>query len=147
VWIGPSEDSEMVITAGRDATIRVWDLHTGTLCRTLEGHTQEVVSIIVTDSTLGRSRASNRTVYSNGNSCNSGRPMIISSSCDESVRIWDLDRMIRDMKWVRRKDFAVLYSQLTRLYDEETNQLTPRMNNICSILTVPDIRQAIASYL
>jgi hypothetical protein len=73
--------------------------------------------------------------------------MIISSSCDESVRIWDLDRMIRDMKWVRRKDFAVLYSQLTRLYDEETNQLTPRMNNICSILTVPDIRQAIASYL
>jgi hypothetical protein len=73
--------------------------------------------------------------------------MIISSSCDESVRIWDLDRMIRDMKWIRRKDFAVLYSQLTRLYDEETNQLTPRMNNICSILTVPDIRQAIASYL
>jgi hypothetical protein len=73
--------------------------------------------------------------------------MIISSSCDESVRIWDLDRMIRDMKWVRRKDFAVLYSQLTRLYDEETNQLSPRMNNICSILTVPDIRQAIASYL
>jgi hypothetical protein len=73
--------------------------------------------------------------------------MIISSSCDESVRIWDLDRMIRDMKWIRRKDFAVLYSQLTRLYDEETNQLSPRMNNICSILTVPDIRQAIASYL
>lgn len=36
--------------------------------------------------------------------------MIISGSFDRTVRVWDLNPMIADLNWDRRKDFCMFIS-------------------------------------
>lgn len=71
------ELNNLIVSCGRDKTIRVWDLDksncgsSGKECiRVLEGHTYSVSAICVKDN------------------------LIISGSCDKTIRIWDLDRSI-----------------------------------------------------
>ncbi|KAJ3313821.1 hypothetical protein HDU76_002532 [Blyttiomyces sp. JEL0837] len=66
-----TKDGKKVISGGADTTLRVWDLDTGRLEQTLEGHTDEVTSVVVGVSAGGRVK-------------------VVSGSRDATVRIWDL---------------------------------------------------------
>jgi WD40 repeat protein len=57
-----------VVSASRDATLRVWDLHTGSELQRLEGHTDSVEAAVVT-----------------------GDGRVISASEDRTLRVWDVD--------------------------------------------------------
>lgn len=61
-------NGKLLLSAGDDGTIRVWDLATGQCTRVLEGHTQSVSCL----------------------SLNSDGSMLLSGSSDQSIRLWDL---------------------------------------------------------
>ncbi|MEZ6090693.1 MAG: c-type cytochrome domain-containing protein [Pirellulaceae bacterium] len=63
-----SPDGTMLATSGADRMIKVWDLKTGELMKTLEGHTHHVNSI----------------------AWNVNNRQISSASADSSVKIWDV---------------------------------------------------------
>ena len=56
-------------SASEDKTIKVWSFSTGTLVRTLEGHSDEVYKVLLA----------------------SDNGYIISASYDSSIRIWNFD--------------------------------------------------------
>ena len=62
-----SPDGNKIASGGQDKTVRLWDVHTGTLRRTLTGHTSEVFSVAFSP---------------DGNK-------IASASADKTVRLWD----------------------------------------------------------
>jgi WD40 repeat protein len=66
--VAVTADGLRAISAGRDGTVRVWDLRIGTPERTLEGHTGEVLAVAVT---------------ADGHRA-------ISAGADGTVRVWDL---------------------------------------------------------
>jgi pleiotropic regulator 1 len=59
---------DVLITAGRDSTARVWDMRTKANIHTLVGHTNTIASVV--------SQASD--------------PQIITGSHDSTIRLWDL---------------------------------------------------------
>lgn len=59
---------DVLISAGRDSTARVWDMRTKANVHTLTGHTHTVASVI----------------------CQSAEPQIITGSHDTTIRLWDL---------------------------------------------------------
>ena len=59
---------DILVTAGRDATARVWDMRTKVNIHTLTGHTNTVSSVI----------------------CSQYEPQIITGSHDQTIRLWDL---------------------------------------------------------
>jgi small GTP-binding protein len=61
-------DGNLLLSAGDDGTIRVWDLATRQCTRVLEGHTQLVTCL----------------------SLSSAGSMLLSGSRDQSIRLWDL---------------------------------------------------------
>ena len=59
---------DVLCTAGRDASVRVWDMRTRANIFTLTGHTSTVADVKTQDSD----------------------PQVISGSMDSTVRLWDL---------------------------------------------------------
>ncbi len=59
---------DVLVTGGRDSTVRVWDMRTKSQVRALTGHTSTVGSL----------------------QCQSVEPQIISGSHDSTIRLWDL---------------------------------------------------------
>jgi WD40 repeat protein len=72
-------DSKLAISAGLDDTIRVWDIESGTLTRTLTHHQDDVLDI---------------DVYK---TAPNALPMLVSVSTDRTVRFWQptIGRMVR----------------------------------------------------
>ena len=66
--IGMSPDGMIIATGSEDTTIRLWDINTGHLTRTLKGHNHRIHSVIFT---------------SNGQ-------ILISGSEDNTIRLWDV---------------------------------------------------------
>jgi WD40 repeat protein len=97
----------LVISGSTDATVRVWDLYTGEQYYTLEGHTSGVCTLAIIN-TRG---------FSNDNSA---LPLIISGGADSAIRVWDLDKILRDIKWKRRKFLAVFVSNVRELQYKES---------------------------
>jgi WD40 repeat protein len=62
-----SPDGRMIVTGSMDRTVRLWDPHTGTLLRTLAGHTDWVYSVAFSPD----------------------GETIVSGSSDNTVRLWD----------------------------------------------------------
>lgn len=62
-------DGECVVSASGDGTLKVWDLDTGRVLATLEGHTSDVLGCAVT---------------------RDGQ-YVVSASADRTVKVWDLD--------------------------------------------------------
>ena len=72
IHIRTSDNSKIVSGAGdyysRDNTIKVWDMNTGELLNTLEGHSYLVASVAIT----------------------SDNSKIVSGSWDKTIKVWDL---------------------------------------------------------
>jgi eukaryotic-like serine/threonine-protein kinase len=65
----------VIISGGRDKTVRVWDPATGApIGQPLTGHTHFVQSVATAQL--------------------NGRPVIVSGSYDSSIRVWDLARRV-----------------------------------------------------
>ncbi|GLH05455.1 Lissencephaly-1 homolog [Gryllus bimaculatus] len=59
---------DVLVTAGRDATCRVWDMRTKANVHTLTGHTNTIASVV----------------------CQSAEPQVVTGSHDCTIRLWDL---------------------------------------------------------
>ena len=67
--IAITPDGTKVVSGSSDKTVRIWDINTGELLKTLEGHTYNVNSVAITpDGTK-----------------------VVSGSSDKTVRIWDIN--------------------------------------------------------
>ncbi|MCS7470668.1 WD40 repeat domain-containing protein [Stieleria sp. ICT_E10.1] len=94
VWaIGHLHDPRLLVSAGGDQSLRVWEIETGTLIRSMAIHLQPVGSVAVRPP-------------------REGLPMIASASDDQTVRFWQptIGRMVRfarlpsqprQIRWVR----------------------------------------------
>lgn len=74
----------------------MWDLQTGDLITTCEGHQRDVWAVTVTTGP---------------------KHMIVSASADRTVRLWDINPTIQEIKWARRKSFCMflcIYGLLDR---------------------------------
>jgi len=67
-----------VVSGSRDRSIKIWDLASGRLVRSLEGHTKSVNSVAVT-----------------------AAGQVVSGSDDNTIKIWDLasGRLVRSLEW------------------------------------------------
>jgi WD40 repeat protein len=119
------QHSPLIISGGRDETIRVWDLMTGALYRNLEDHAEGIGDVtthsnqdtgegeeggeeeeereeVTTDTSqiriAGVTSLAVTTTYT--------RPVIVSGGSDYSLQLWNLDRIICDINWERRKHFG-----------------------------------------
>jgi WD40 repeat protein/serine/threonine protein kinase len=64
-----THDAQQVLTSSEDQTLRLWDVETGGLVRTFNGHTKGVFAVCLVGS----------------------RQAVLSGSEDQSVRLWDLE--------------------------------------------------------
>ncbi|KAJ7695937.1 WD40-repeat-containing domain protein [Mycena rosella] len=78
---------DMLVTAGRDASVHVWDMHTKVQIHVLSGHTTTVANV----------------------KCQESGPQVITSSMDSTVRLWDLaTRKMHVMLMHHKKSIRVL---------------------------------------
>lgn len=102
-------DDTKLVTGSMDHTLRIWNYHTGQCIRTLEGHTGGVVHLNFNCRMLASGAAdatikvwnfqtgecftlSGHTKAVNHVSLQKESPLLVSSSDDNSVRIWDLEK-------------------------------------------------------
>jgi WD40 repeat protein len=83
----------IVVSGSSDGTIKAWDTQTGTLITTGEGHMRDVWAVAV----------------SHGPS-----PLIVSGSFDRTVRVWNINPILAEMNWQRRKHFCVAIHRILR---------------------------------
>ncbi|KAI8646541.1 WD40-repeat-containing domain protein [Parasitella parasitica] len=106
-------DSNLLVTGSRDRNLKMWNIRTGQLLRTLEGHTASVLclqfdhryiisgssdgTLIIWDINTGRKL---KTLKGHGESVLNVKLLgntIVSCSKDRTVRTWDLDRGVSKM--------------------------------------------------
>ncbi len=89
-----SADGRLLVTGSADYTLKVWDVATGVLLRTLDSHTEAVSSIAV--SADGR--------------------VVVSGADDRLVKVWDVEtgRVLHTFDAHRVRGFEVLDVQLSR---------------------------------
>jgi WD40 repeat protein len=108
--IAVTTDNRTIVSGSMDNTVRIWDLASGQLVRTLEGHSGGVDTVAVSrDNKVIVSGSRDRTVriwelasgrlvrtleghshWVSGVAVTSDNRMIVSGSSDKTVRIWDL---------------------------------------------------------
>ena len=63
-----SRDNSRIVSGSNDRTVKVWDVTTGNCLKTLEGHSDNVISVAISDD----------------------GSRVISGSHDKTVRLWNL---------------------------------------------------------
>jgi hypothetical protein len=98
--------SPLIISSGRDETIRVWDLKTGTLHRNLEDHSDTVYRVAISSTDTSPMIISGMTTLAVTRGSTSKTAAIVSGGADCCLQLWNLDRIICDLNWSRRKHFG-----------------------------------------
>ncbi|MBI2811030.1 MAG: caspase family protein [Candidatus Melainabacteria bacterium] len=83
-----SPDSKLIATGGRDNAIRIWDVKTGRLIRTMFGHTDPILSL----------------------NFNSDSTELVSGAMDDLVITWDIATGNQIQKYVNKSDTVWLKS-------------------------------------
>eukprot|EP00602_Paraphysomonas_sp_CaronLab_P000947 CAMPEP_0185031738 /NCGR_PEP_ID=MMETSP1103-20130426/19360_1 /TAXON_ID=36769 /ORGANISM="Paraphysomonas bandaiensis, Strain Caron Lab Isolate" /LENGTH=447 /DNA_ID=CAMNT_0027567361 /DNA_START=263 /DNA_END=1607 /DNA_ORIENTATION=- len=115
----------LLISGSRDMNILVWDAITGSLIKTLKGHTGTITSLctvtshptehVEIDTYTNNDNSKKRRVE---NSDKKSRVCVISGSYDTRARTWDIDQVVRDFRWERRRAFVLLmkvFSSITTI--------------------------------
>jgi WD40 repeat protein len=103
-------DGTTAVSAGEDRTLKVWDLQTGQLRRTMEGHLDLVTAVVITpdgstavsaswDKTLKvwdlqtdelRRTLEGHSYWVTGVAITADGSAVVSASGDKTLRVWDL---------------------------------------------------------
>ncbi|NIM15632.1 MAG: NACHT domain-containing protein [Candidatus Aminicenantes bacterium] len=131
-----SKDGRFMVSGSDDKTVKVWDLESGHLIKTLEGHVHYVLSVFISpDNRWIASGSSDHTVklwdLENGHLITTFQGhkdwvnsvfispddrMIVSGSSDQTVKLWDLDsgQLIKTLEAHNHAVLSVFVSPNTR---------------------------------
>lgn len=84
----------IVVSGSSDGSIKAWNTVTGALIATGEGHQRDAWALGVTSEPGAH---------------------IVSGSFDRTVKVWDLDPVLRDLNWQRRRGFCMFLAMLAFL--------------------------------
>jgi len=76
----------IIVSGSTDGTVKAWNSQTGSVVATGEGHNRDAWAVAVTTGP---------------------RPLIVSGSFDRTVRVWDINPILADLNWARRKGFLL----------------------------------------
>ncbi|CAJ0961031.1 unnamed protein product, partial [Mesorhabditis belari] len=87
-------DGERVVFDGQDFTVKVWNVHTEECLHTLTGHTGAIISLLF----------------------ESQRDLVVSSSGDGTIRVWDVQRgaCIAHLVWIQELEFTSYFGMQLR---------------------------------
>ncbi|WP_437959531.1 NB-ARC domain-containing protein [Sorangium sp. So ce119] len=107
--VAVTPDGHFAVSASFDETLKVWDLSTGQVVRTLEGHTRRVTDVTVTENGLAVSASEDKTLKVwdlstgklvctleghtdsvEGVAVTADGCLAVSASRDKTMRVWDL---------------------------------------------------------
>lgn len=84
------KELQYLISSSDDTTIRIWNSRTGELIHTLTGHKMPIKSILVIDNRLPAPAQDGPENEASGPKSFAHSLILISSSSDRSIRIWDI---------------------------------------------------------
>ena len=89
--VAMSQDGKIIVSGSRDKSIKIWDVKTGKLLKTLKGHSDSITSV---------------TTNQNAN-------IIVSGSNDSNIKIWDMKtgELLKTLKGNRYEITSVAVSQ------------------------------------
>lgn len=131
-WKG---NQPLIVSGASDGEVKVWNVHSGELVATGLGHTRDVWGLAVT--------AQSSSPYHNYNAHNPGRllasnythyhqtqlPIIVTGSTDRTIRLWNINEMLMDRCWLRRKHFCLFLSYLGFLSAEGSSSAIIAFSN------------------
>ncbi|MDJ0774357.1 MAG: serine/threonine-protein kinase [Mastigocoleus sp. MO_167.B18] len=131
-------DNRKILASGStDKTIKIWDLSTGKLIRTLRGHTQSVTSIAITPSAAGSDT------------------ILVSGSADRTIKIWNLStgKLVNTLKGHTQSITSLAINPNDRLSNNQTfasgsTDKTIKIWNLSTgelIRTLADAKEAVSS--
>lgn len=82
-----SPDGATLASGSQDYTIKLWDVCTGEVLRTLVGHSYWVSALM----------------YAPNHACSSKSPVLASGSADETIKLWDTEtgRCLKTLRGIR----------------------------------------------
>merc|ERR1711974_448283 len=76
----------LLVSGSADRTVKVWDVRTGELLNSLEGHTGSISSLAI----IRSASSSFSTSSSSSSSSSAPSPIIASASFDKTIKLWNL---------------------------------------------------------
>lgn len=115
----------VVVSGSCDGTIKAWNTQTGELIATGEGHNRDVWAVAV----------------SHGH-----HPLIVSGSFDRTVRVWDINPLLAEHNWMRRKHFCIVVNHLLK-GEQQDHLVSPEDKACLTVFQIHSLCAHIAAFL